>query len=100
MGKTLFISRMAEKLKREHNVLITIPVHGPTVTMDSVMECLISHQRNSSCSILHFDISPLVFFNIENQRIIFYIILCLSLRVGNVAGGHNFIFTSYSTELV
>ena len=64
MGKTLFINRMAEKLQTllptGKNPIITIPLHGPLVTMDSIMECLVNYQNNSECCILHFDISPSV----------------------------------------
>ena len=64
MGKTLFITRMAEKLQsvvpEGHKVIITIPVHGPVVTVDSVMQSLVNHQNSADCVILHFDISPSV----------------------------------------
>ena len=65
MGKTLFITRMAEKLQpvvpEGHKVIITIPVHGPVVTVESVMQSLVNHQNSADCIILHFDISPSVF---------------------------------------
>ena len=62
MGKSLFITRMAEQLWKQEQgtVIITIPIHGPDVTNDTVMECLESHQDNSYCAILHFDIAPSV----------------------------------------
>lgn len=63
MGKSLFINRMAEKLKKleiRGPAIVTIPIHGPHVTTDTVMECLESCQDNSCCTILHFDIAPLV----------------------------------------
>ena len=65
MGKTLFVARMEEELKavKEQAQLITIPVHGPVVTTDSIMQCLVHHQSTcdaANCVILHFDISPLV----------------------------------------
>ena len=63
MGKTLFISRMVEKLQAlmpGYKALITIPVHGPVVTNDSIMECLVHHGDASECTIIHFDISPSV----------------------------------------
>jgi hypothetical protein len=63
MGKSLFITRMAEKLQAlipGKNALITIPVHGPVVTTDSIMDCLLCHENTSECVILHFDISPSV----------------------------------------
>ena len=63
MGKTLFVSRMKEKLEAimpGHNPLITIPVHGPKVTKDSIMECLVPHYNTPDCTMFHFDISPSV----------------------------------------
>ena len=64
MGKTLFVTRMAEKLQAvvpaAHSPLITIPVHGPVVTTDSIVQCLVGHENTSECTIIHFDISPLV----------------------------------------
>lgn len=63
MGKTLYITRMAEKLQAcvpGHNPLITIPIYGPAVTLDTIMECLMCHESTSLCTILHIDISPLV----------------------------------------
>ena len=66
MGKTLFITRMSDKLEREivnerDGTLLTIPVHGPEVTTDYVMDCLVKHQDAAHCTILHFDISPSVY---------------------------------------
>ena len=62
MGKTLFVTRMAEKLQSlvVHDVHVIIPVHGPLVTTDSVVQYLVNHQSTSHCTILHFDISPSV----------------------------------------
>ena len=65
MGKTLFITRMAEKLQSMvptgSKVIINIPVHGPVVTVDTIMQSLSSHQNGTDCVILHFDISPSVY---------------------------------------
>ena len=63
MGKSLFITRMAEqlqKLNHKSRAIVTIPIHGPHVTTDTVMECLEAYQDNCSSTILHFDIAPLV----------------------------------------
>lgn len=63
MGKSLYISRMAEQLQKlnvEGAIIETIPIHGPHVTTDTVMECLDAYQDSSSCIILHFDIAPSV----------------------------------------
>ena len=63
MGKTLFVTQMAKKLHSEvigSKLQTTIPVHGPHVSIDSVMQYLINHCDSSYATILHFDISPLV----------------------------------------
>ena len=63
MGKTLFVTRMVEKLQAlvpGYKAVITIPVHGPVVTADSIMEFLVHHVGDSDCTIIHFDISPSV----------------------------------------
>ena len=97
MGKTLFITRMAEKLQsvvpEGHKVIITIPVHGPVVTGDSVMQSLVNHQNSADCVILHFDISPSVF-----KRLLLAIYLLI--YSGVVADGHCFILTAHPKRLV
>ena len=63
MGKTLFIRKMAEELQSmavRDNVHITIPIHGPQVTTDSILQYLVNDQNNSHGIILHFDISSSV----------------------------------------
>ena len=63
MGKTLYVTRMKEKLQAvtpRHNSLITIPVHGPIVTVDSMIERLVQNEDSCDYSILHFDIPPSV----------------------------------------
>ena len=63
MGKSLFIQRMAEKLKivsKTETVHVTIPIHGPIVTSDDVLTFLKEHYKNNKCMIYHFDIAPSV----------------------------------------
>ena len=63
MGKTLFIIQMSKKLQTvtRQSTIIRIPIHGPQVTTDSVMESLVKYQDTSHCAIFHFDISPSVY---------------------------------------
>ena len=64
MGKSLRIKRMAEQLhlnlnqEREH--LVTIPLHGPVVTPDRVLDFLEEHAEDPECTIYHLDIAPSV----------------------------------------
>jgi hypothetical protein len=63
MGKSLYIRRMAGRLKSQklkQNDCVTIPIHGPAVSPDTVLEFLNQYDfdANSQCSIFHFDIAP------------------------------------------
>ena len=81
MGKTLFITRMAKKLQqvvRVGNVHIRIPIHGPCATVDSIMKYLLDHQNITSCTILHFNISSLVYTKL---RCINFLLIFLSIQV-------------------
>ena len=67
MGKSLYIHRMAEKLKtvakRElADCQVIIPIHGPVITRDIILAFLKEHYQKSKCMIYHFDISPNVRF--------------------------------------
>ena len=60
MGKSLYIKRLREALETQtcYPVEVVIPVHGPTVTADSVVETLMEHVGNTSATIFHLDIAP------------------------------------------
>ena len=64
MGKSLFIQRMAEKLSGivanvdPMHCEAMIPIHGPVVTPDVVMQFLKKHYKDDKCIIYHFDIAP------------------------------------------
>ncbi len=63
MGKSLYISRMADRLRLQcstRNLSVTIPVHGPVVTQDTVMELLKEHMTNSTSTVFHLDVSRTV----------------------------------------
>lgn len=62
MGKSLYVQRMAERLKEVHPVdYVCIPIHGPVVSVDQITEQLLSTMmqgtNNSHLQVLHFDIS-------------------------------------------
>ena len=59
MGKSLFITRLADKLNRG-STHVTIPIHGPEVTPDTVMEFLKDHVEDATSTIFHFDVAPTV----------------------------------------
>lgn len=62
MGKSLYIKRITQRLQckkdptHDHTLLVTIPMHGPLVTADTVMDFLKEHLCVES-TILHFDIA-------------------------------------------
>ena len=65
MGKSLFIQRMANQLGIVTNdpaksTPVVIPIHGPVVTADIVMNFLKEHYRDDKCGIYHFDVAPSV----------------------------------------
>ena len=101
MGKTLFVTRMAQKLQAvvpaAHSPLITIPVHGPVVTTDSIVQCLVGHENTSECTIIHFDIPPSVR---ESHSFPFMVVILLSYHTGVVASGHYFVLTPHPARFV
>ena len=65
MGKSLYIKRLAQNLamnlsRTEEAVHVTIPLHGPLVTPDTVLRLFKDHFKNQTCCIYHIDISPSV----------------------------------------
>ena len=68
MGKSLYIKRLVDNLsyKLEQSadtVYVTIPLHGPLVTPDSVLEFFKDHVDDRTCCIYHIDIGPNVSCN-------------------------------------
>ena len=63
MGKSLFIKRMKELLMTMTNIgphEIIIPIHGPLVTADTVVDALKEHIGITHATIFHLDIAPSV----------------------------------------
>ena len=65
MGKSLYVKRLAQKLKRQcqiKNEHIIVPIHGPVVNADTVMASLSDHTTNQipTAQIIHFDIASSV----------------------------------------
>ena len=63
MGKSLYIRRLSEQLTTltshsPHHIII--PIHGPKVTPDTLIESLVKYIGNSQATIFHLDISPSV----------------------------------------
>ena len=64
MGKSLFVQRMVEQLQMNvrstGKPCVTVPLHGPKVNPDLVMDYLEKHMQESPCTIFHLDIAPTV----------------------------------------
>lgn len=66
MGKSLYIQRLAKELRRRKKrkspvaVHVTIPLHGPVVTPETLLELFQDHLERPTCSIYHIDIAPSV----------------------------------------
>ena len=63
MGKSLYIKRLREALEsqtRRPPLEVVVPIHGPVVTADTVVEALIEHFGNTQATIFHLDIAPSV----------------------------------------
>ena len=64
MGKSLYIQRRAEELKRNlpstEPTHVTIPVHGPVATSDIMLDFFKQHMARETCTIYHLDIAPSV----------------------------------------
>lgn len=62
MGKSLYIQRLSERLKCQLGssdpVHVTIPLHGPDVAPDHVLDLLKEHTKNPTCFIYHIDVAP------------------------------------------
>lgn len=69
MGKSLYIQRMKEELKSKYYGVfsdVIIPVHGPKVTSDSIVQLLkssVGSKDTNQAIIFHLDISPNVSIN-------------------------------------
>ena len=64
MGKSLYIQRMVEQLQAKISgvgkVCITVPLHGPQVSPDIVMDYLVKYRQELARTIFHLDIAPSV----------------------------------------
>ena len=70
MGKSLYVQCMTESLKfnmknSSDSVLVTIPIHGPVVTDDVMLNFFTQHLNKPNCCIYHIDISSSVRFYIN-----------------------------------
>lgn len=63
MGKSFFVQQVAQKITKtmgRTSSSCTIPIHGPEVTPDTLMDFLIQHLQDPYCSMYHLDIASSV----------------------------------------
>ena len=48
------------KIGSKKDVIATIPIHGPIVTPDTVLDLLAKHIDRDECTIYHIDVAPSV----------------------------------------
>ena len=74
MGKSLYIQRLAETLKSrgpgQFGAHVTLPLHGPVVTPDTVLDLFKDHMKNPTCCIYHIDIAPNVSLRLVQSNIV------------------------------
>ena len=81
MGKSLYIKRRKEDLFKSvathepHEVIV--PIHGPTVTPDTVVGALMPHIKNNFSIIFHLDIAPNVSYTVFIMCVPFYLCVCV-----------------------
>ena len=72
MGKSLFIQRMTEQLQMNvrttGKACVTVPLHGPKVSPDIVLDYLEKYMQESACTIYHMDIAPTVRPHTSNNK--------------------------------
>jgi hypothetical protein len=67
MGKSFCVKQLAQQLTTtmgRTSATCTIPIHGPEVTADTVMDFLINHLQDPCCSMYHLDIAS----NVSNYQ--------------------------------
>lgn len=87
MGKSLYIRRMSEKLRKlkpTGELIVTVPIHGPDISPDVIMNILSNH-LDEPCAIVHFDISPSVSY-INITTVVVFICKFLHLQIFSEVG--------------
>ena len=101
MGKSLFIERMErnllQNLKAVGSARVVIPIHGPTVSPDTVLEALRGYNTPEYDNyIFHFDIAPGVSRLLYVGTVLFIQFYCLDL----VEGGHHIVQFTRAAQFV
>ena len=84
MGKSLYIDTVVKELKKikpNGPYMITIPIHGPAVTADDVLNIMEGHFDNSYSAIIHFDIAPRVHRKLFSNEVFDFYFIQILLQV-------------------
>ena len=63
MGKSLYVKKTSASLRQamsNDDVHVTIPIHGPVVTADTLMDYFKNYAGRDNSTIYHLDIAPRV----------------------------------------
>ena len=64
MGKSLYIQRLTEtlqtKIPSEAVARVIIPIHGPVIIPDMILDFFEKHLDTDVCTIYHLDVAPSV----------------------------------------
>ena len=106
MGKSLYIKHRTEELLKSastdgpHEVIV--PIHGPTVTPDTVVGTLMPHIEKNFSVIFHLDIAPnvsyLLYLHLLFNKLCSLLFMCVC--AGIVAGGLHFVLSTSAAGCV
>ena len=116
MGKSFYICKLAKKLEQFKNSTpscVTIPIHGPIVTPDTVLKFLREYVDQSFTStIVHFDVSPKVLlafcFTLKLTNMILFVnqvlrqvdtLLFSLLILRGLCDSHGFVWRCHPSQL-
>ena len=68
---------------------VTVPLHGPSVTPDIVMDYLEKYMKESSCTIFHLDIAPNVSYILTNELFEAYVTVVCYTSIDPNRGGYD-----------
>ncbi len=100
MGKSLYVKKKAVSLSpamsNGSDICVTIPIHGPVVTADTLMDYFKKYAGRENCTIYHLDIAPrvsildVVILNASRRCVCVCVCVCVRVRVCNAMKTNSF----------
>ena len=87
MGKTLYVSSQASALDSECPSVVTVPLHGTRVNIDSLVEAFLEHEESNECTkprIIHIDVAPVVSSGLDEALFNLIVLKSLMTQTGKV----------------